>query len=425
MDTLSHTSRKILSNTVYQVIGKFISMSVTLFATVVITRVYGREGYGMFNLMQTWPALFFIIVDFGINAIATKELSTDWSKAQKYFSNILVFRMLFSLLVMLVVGVAVIFFPYISFIKIGIYLSLFLIMTQALYATVNIIFQVKLRYDLSTYGYIFGSLVLLLLVIIFSSLRLNIIWISFSYVLGGIAVFIANMFFVKRLGVGFRFEFDSGLIKHLFAQSLPLGLMFIFSQVNFKVDSILLSAMDLPKDMGLNNTESVAVYGLSYKIFEVLLVVPTFFMNAVYPVLIRHMNEGKDRLKNTFFKVLSFISIAGTGIGLITYFASPIVIQLLAGISFSYSVDILKIFSTGLVLFYMTQPLSWLIVTLGGQRYLPYVYMISAVFNVFANIAIIPIYSFFGSSIVTLLSEFLILIMLMYIARRVWKQCYA
>jgi len=69
----SGTTKKIASNTIFQIVGKVVSMSITVLATVIITRYYGREGYGQFSLMQTWPALFFIIVDFGLNAIATRS----------------------------------------------------------------------------------------------------------------------------------------------------------------------------------------------------------------------------------------------------------------------------------------------------------------------------------------------------------------
>ena len=62
---------KVFSNTLFQLIGKVITMSVTIFSTIVITRSFGREGYGWFNIMQTFPALFYIIADFGMNDFPT------------------------------------------------------------------------------------------------------------------------------------------------------------------------------------------------------------------------------------------------------------------------------------------------------------------------------------------------------------------
>ena len=428
----SSTSKKIAANTLYQLIGKVVSMSITILATIIVTRAYGREGFGEFSLMQNFPALFFIIVDFGINAIATREISQNWEKSVKYFANVLFLRVVMSFVFIMLCIVVLQFFPYSNALKFGIYLSLLLILTQALYASTNIIFQAKLRYDLSTIGYILGSVLVLFLVLIASYLKLPVYVVNLSYVIGGLGTFLINIYFVKKVfkesGVVFVFTrdiIDVGLLKFLLIQTLPLGLMFIFSQINFKADSILISIMKLPTAYNLNNSESVAVYGLPYKIFEVSLVVPTFFMNAAYPILVKHMLEGKARLRDTIFK--SMLILAGMGItaGVAGMVLAPLAIDILGGSEFSQSADVLRILFIGLVVFYLTQPLSWLIVTLGKQRYLPFIYLISAIFNMSANIYFIPKYSFYASSVITWISETLILLMLLFFARKAWKEKYA
>lgn len=419
------TTKAIAVNTIYQFIGKVVSMSITMLATIIVIRMYGREVYGAFNLMQNFPALFFIIVDFGLNAIATKELSENWENAENYLGNILKMRLLLSAILIAVCISTLQIFPYSKELKFGIYLSLFLIVTQALYATTNIIFQVKLRYDLSTISYIAGSFVVLALVLILSYAHANVAWVSFSYVLGGLLTFLINIYFIKKLNVHLKWNLDWKLWKHLFYQTLPLGLMFIFSQINFKADSILISILKLPYYLKLNNTESVAVYGLPYKIFEVSLVIPTFFMNSTYPVLVRHMLIGKEKLKNTFLKTISVLFGMGIFSGVLGIIFSPLMIKILGGHQFMQSISVLKILLGGVFVFYLTQPLAWFIVTLGKQKYLPFIYLISAVFNVSANIIFIPRYSFYSSSIITIASEFLILIMLMAATLKSWKAKYA
>jgi O-antigen/teichoic acid export membrane protein len=420
----SATTVAIANNTAFQVIGKVVSMSVTILATIIITRIYGREGYGAFSLMQTFPALFFIIVDFGFNAIAARDLSADWAKAEKYLGNILVVRLLLSLTVMIVSALGLLFFPYSEALRLGIYLGLFLILTQALFATTNIIFQVKLRYDLSTIGYIAGSILVLLLVLLLSYLRVGIMWVNFSYVVGGLLTFGLNLHFINRLGVKIRPQLDKTLIKYLFLQSLPLGMMFIFSQVNFKADTILLSVMNLPAGLGFNNTETVAIYGLPFKIFEVSLVIPTFFMNAVYPVMVRHMLESKERLQQTFTKALGFLAIGGLVFGIIGIVLAPLAVQIIGGQEFSQSIIVLRILIGGLILFYLSQPLAWLLVTLGRQSYLPLIYLVSAVFNFSMNIIFIPRFSFYAASVITILSELIILVLLLAAVKKAWDLKY-
>lgn len=421
---LTLTHKKIAANTVYQLFGKIFSLCITVLATVIITRTYGREMYGQFSLMQAWPALFFVIVDFGLNAIATREISKDWSKAGKYFGNILVIRMFFSLFLILLLLAALRFFPYSYSLKLGIILSLFLIFTQALFTTTNIIFQAKLRYDLSTIGYLSGYVLILALVFLLSSQNAGVMWLSFSYVLGGLVTFTVNYFFIKSLGVKPEFKPDKEVWKYLLASSLPLGLMFVFSQVNFKADSLLLSVLPVPTFLGISNNEAVGLYALPYKVFEVALVLPTFFMNSVYPIMVVHMTQGKDKLKETLTQSLKFLFWAALAFSVLGYIFSPLAVRILGGAEFTNSVPALRILLAGLVLYSLTQPLAWLIVTLGYQRYLPYIYLVSAIFNFTANYLVIPKYSFYGSAVVTHISEFLILILLIFTVRKVWKKSY-
>ncbi len=419
------TSFKIATNTVYQFIGKAGTMSITILATILITRLYGREAYGQFSLMQGWPALMFIIVDFGFNAIATRELSKDFSRVAKILGSILVIRILVSLFFIVLLAVLLTFFPYSATLKFGIRLSLFLILTQSLFTTANVVFQTKLRYDLSTYSLFAGYLVVLAAVAIFSYLRISVIWISFSYVIGGFVTFLTSLYFLNRIGVPIKLTYDRATAKYLFWQTLPLGIMFIFSQINFKDDEILLSILRLPQKYNLTNTESVAVYALPYKVFEVALVVPTFFMNAVYPVMVRHMTESSHKLKKTFLSSMKVLIFAGILSGLMGITLSKPAIDLLGGSEFMQSVIVLKILLGGLIFYYLTQPLSWLIVTLGKQVYLPYIYLSAAIFNFIANLVFIPRYSFYAAAIITHSSEVLILILLIAAARKAWKLNYA
>lgn len=420
----SGTAKKIASNTIFQIVGKLISMTITMVAVVIITRAYGREGYGSFSLMQSWPALFFVIVDFGINAVAARELSKDWSKANKYFGNILMIRFVFSLFVIFFLSIGLNFFSYSFELKKGITLGLFLLLTQSLYTTTNIFFQVKLKYDYSTLAYTLGYLIIFGLVIIFSVLKINVMWVNFSYVVGGAITFIISLFLVKKLGVSPNFSFDRELWKFLFTSSLPIGIMFIFSQMSFKEDALMLSLLKLPKSYGLNNTESVAVYSLPYKVFEVLLVVPTFFMNSVYPILVNHMVEGKEKLKKTFTRVIYFLVFSGLFVGLLGFIFSPLAMRFLGGNEFDQSIGVLKILSAGLFIFYLTSPISWLIVTLGYQKYLPWIYFASFSFNMISNFIFIPKYSFYGASWITVVSELLVLVLLVIFAQRSWKLKY-
>lgn len=418
---MTNLTLKIANNTLFQLIGKVVSMSITILTTIIITRQYGREGYGEFNIMQNYPALFFIIADFGLNAIAVREISKYPEKTEKYLANILFLRLMLCMVLLAFSSFALAFLPYEFNLKLGVFFGSFVIFTVSMFATLNIVFQSKLRYDLSMIGYITGSLVILLLALGLSYLKADVGLVNFSYVIGGFISVLVNMYLVKRLGVRIGLEFDFSLIRNFFWLSLPVGLMFIFSQINFKADSILLSILPVPANLGLSQTEAVAIYGLPYKIFEVALVVPTFLMNAAYPVFVDHFKESKNRLKNTFLKIIIALATLGVVAAIVGNIFAEFAINFLGGSEFKESITVLRILVGGLILFYVSQPIGWLLVTINKQKILPFIYFLSAVINLGLNYYFIPKYSFYASSVITLISELFILIILVLVANKYWN----
>jgi len=208
--------------------------------------------------------------------------------------------------------------------------------------------------------------------------------------------------------------------------SWPLGLMFIFSQINFKADSIMLSLLKLP-DLGLNNIQSVGVYGLPYKIFEVLLVVPTFIMNSTYPALLDSYNLNIKKFKDNFIKTVAVMSVVGGLVSLLGYlfinhFLTFEIIESIFGPEFTYSKQLLLILFSGIFVFFITQPLSWFMVIRDKQKILPLIYAISAIFNVSMNYYLIPKYSFIASAYLTWISEGIILILLVIFTFKYWPR---
>ncbi|EKD94835.1 MAG: polysaccharide biosynthesis protein, partial [uncultured bacterium] len=175
----------------------------------------------------------------------------------------------------------------------------------------------------------------------------------------------------------------------------------------------------------VSNNEAVGLYALPYKIFEVALVMPTFFMNSLYPVMVLRMTEGKEKLKETLKQSLKFLIVAALVFSAVGYVFSPLAINVLGGVEFEASIPVLRILLSGLVLYSVTQPLAWVIVTMGYQKYLPGIYLASGVFNLVMNFIFIPVYSFYMSAVITHFSELLILILLIVTVRKIWRKTYA
>jgi O-antigen/teichoic acid export membrane protein len=427
MNLLKNTTLfNIASNTFFQLVSKVITMTITFVLTLIISREYGSYGYGLFTLFQSFPVLFYMVADFGLNAIGTREISKNLNQINQIFNNVLFLRIFLSLVLILISALATLVLYDDPNIRYGLILGSLIIVTQSLVSTTNIIFQVKLRYDLSSLSNVISYLFLLVTVLLLVKFKIDIAILNFVYVIASFISFGINIYLLQKFQIRVDLQLSKTYIKELAFMSWPLGLMFIFSQINFKADSVLLSLLKLP-DLGLNNLQTVGVYGLPYKIFEVMLVMPTFIMNATYPVLLDSFNLNKEKFKNNFRKTLVTMSALGVVVSLfgyffIDYFVSYDLIKNIFGADFYLSKQILLILITGIFVFFITQPLSWFLVIIDKQKLLPGIYFVSAVFNVSLNFYLIPKYSFIASSYLTWLSEIVVLVFLIFFTLKYWPK---
>lgn len=396
---------KIAKNTLYQLLGKAITTTSTLIITFLLTRRFGPSGYGEFSLMLAFPAFFYMAVDFGLNAIfAKKSISEDDESLHVNFGKLVSLRFFWSLLLILLALLLLLFFPYSTNLKIGIAIGLFSILTQGLITSANVIFQLKARYNLATVSVFCGSAVFLAL-IFFGLTSLNFAILAYS--VSGLVTALISLLLARRLISKSTFSvpaIDKRYWKELFLPSIPLGMTAFLSVTTGKADAIMLSL--------LKKTEDVGYYGIAYKIFEVILVFPTFFMNAVYPILLRKKEENISEFIALTRKIFIFLGGLGVLGGLGGYIIAPFLIKLIGGDSFSPSIFALRILLAGLPIFFTTAGLFWYLIIFDRQKYLPFIYGAAALFNILGNLFIIPRYSFYGAAVWTSVTEFLILILL-------------
>ena len=421
-----NTKRLVLTNTAAQLVGKVVTMGTTILVTAIITRDLGDGGYGQFTLIMGFASVFYIIADFGLNAVVTRELSgqADDKQAASYLSSLLALRVVLSLLLMGGAALSLLFLPYSSVVKWGILLSLLTILTQALYASLSTLFQVHLQYQRGTVASIIASIALLVWVgaVILFVPDGRLLYYVGGYVLHGVVMILTASLLIRRFISRFSFTPDWSLARTLLHMALPIGLMLAFGQIHARADIFLISLVELPETVALTRDGTLGIYGLAYRVFEVVLIVATFFMNAAYPVFVRHGNESSARLNQSFRLVVAFLfgmSLLGLTV---LYPLAPWVVRVLAGEGFEHAAVALRLLSIGLPAFFVSQALQWYIITIKRQRVLPFIYLTGAIVTVLLNLWLIPLYSYAAAAVVTWVVEYLILVLMVGYCGWYWRQ---
>ncbi|KKU82475.1 MAG: Polysaccharide biosynthesis protein [Microgenomates group bacterium GW2011_GWA2_47_8] len=394
---MSPTKWKVAWNTASQLLGKIAGSGAMLFVSILIARSFGAQGYGDFTKITTFVAFFYLLVDFGLNAVYLKR-QTDWA-------TLLGMRLMGGTILMFVAIAILSFLPqnenqgYTGLVRLGIILFTPTILIQGLIVSANAIFQKHLRYDLATVALTVGNIIAVVLVwsaVYGLSSRVGVIGVTTSLLLGLGGTAVVSLFFVRKIESPIHISFDRGVGKALFVAALPLGLTLLFNQVYFRVDSLVLTLT--------RSTTEVGLYGLAYKTFELPLVIPTFFMNSVYPLLLVEQTPNFKKILRKSFFVLLIISLLSL---VVFWFAAPLLIYIRP--EFAESTPLLRVLTLGLPFFFLSSLVMWALIALGKQIVLAGIYGSLMVVTIVLDILVIPKFGAIGAVWITVGSEALVL----------------
>ncbi len=395
--------RIIVQNTLAQVLAKAIGAAATFGITVVIAQRFGPSGYGDFIKITTYVAFFYLLVDFGINAVFLQKDSP--------FGVLLGLRLIFSVILAGVAMGLLFLLPqgtsqgYTPFVRMGIILFIPSIFFQSLTTTANALFQKHLRYDRATIGVAAGSLVALLSVWFLAAGTVQDKGIVFSVValLAGSAVTaVVSLLLGQPFRIGDHISFDKQKLWSLFQASIPLGVTLVFNLVYFRIDSVFLTLT--------RETNEVGFYGLAYKIFELPLVFPTFFMNAVYPIMLRGMkgNDPHGYMRRMLFRAFVLLCASSLFLLLVFWMAAPLLVFIRS--EFVMSIPAVRVLSLGLPFFFLSSLTMWGLIALRKQVLLAALYGGIMVLTIFLDALLIPPYGYMAAAWITVASEGIILL---------------
>jgi O-antigen/teichoic acid export membrane protein len=396
--------RKIYSNTLYQIITKLATSGLGFLATIFIARYFGAAGYGDFTKITAFIGLFYLLPDFGINAIFLQQ-----PEQKSDFRNLVSLRIILSLLIIALVNGLLLLLPYnptanIGFpppLRLGVLIFSFTILSQALLTSAAAIFQKKLRYDLQTLAVSIGSFLTLIIVLIVSLLHLPLEYILAAYTVGGLVSSACALLFQSEKLLPLYLQKETAI--QLLKDSLPLGLMLLFNLVYFRIDTIILSFYRTSVDVG--------IYGYAYKFFDFLIAIPLFLSNAIYPFLLK--NQKNLRLYYSFSQKYILIFLLFSIIVLIpAWICAPLLAIVKA--EFTPSIQVFRLLTLSLPIFFLTSILQWTLITQNQKLYLLQVYLFSALINTLLNLLFIPHFGYTASAIITGLSELIVLLLLYY-----------
>lgn len=394
---------KVSQLTAWQILGKIVTASSTLIILSLVSRSYGESGTGLFTLVLAYLNFFYLGSEFGLNTHILTTLNS--ANISNTFKNLLGLRLVWSAILTLF---SLFLLPFLPFANTSFSYSVFLgcltIILFSIFTTISIIFQSRLKLEYTVLSTIISTLFSFSLIFILIYFRVEIYWLLIAHLVGWTVADITSMYFLKKIISSISPIFSLNFAKEIFIKAWPISLSLVLNVIYFRFDAFILTTFRSFTDVG--------IYNLSYQVFQSALVIPSFIMNSLYPMMIKDISFGKrvfiSNLKRAAIAMLS-IALAGS---VITYLLSPMVVSIITGgKGFLGSVDSLRILSLGFPAYFLSSLFMFTLVTLKEYKKLAVVYLLGLGVNITLNLIFIPSYSYIAASWVTGISEYLILVM--------------
>ena len=389
--------RAIAKNTAIQGTGRVLAAVLGIVAVGMLTRTLGQSGFGAYTTAISFLQIFGILIDFGLTLTLVQMLSEPRADESRIASGVLTLRLVSAAIFLGLAAIAVIPFPYPIEVKIAVGIGTIAFLGNALAGTATGIFQRHLRMDLAAAGELLGRVVLiagLALAFRFTD-RL---WIVMA--VSGIASIatVALQLLAVRPFVRIRWSIDLPLWREVARRSLPLGISIALNLIYLRGDVFLLSLFRSQHEVGL--------YGASYRVLDLLTMIPTMFMGLVLPGLSRAFaGEERENLRRYLQRSFDFLVLLALPITMGGFAIGTQLMQTVAGPAFILSGTILNVLIWGVPGIFLGTLYGHAIVALRKQRVMIWGYGSVAAAAVVLYLIVIPRSGVWGAAGVTILSE--------------------
>lgn len=394
-------SSKIAFNTLAQVAGRMISVGLGLLITASLTRFLGAKGYGDYVFITSFVLFFVALSDLGLGTIGVREASRERKTAPQTFGNTLSVKLLLSFVALGILAILVVVLPQFAGLRPVALVAGLVLVFLGLRTSAEIVFQTKLRLEMTSLLQVLSTLILALGIYLLKS-RLTLLKVVEFWVLGALFSGVLGIILASRLAK-IDLRLNLFLIKRLIKEALPLGLFFLtYSAYDRGIDSFMLKS--------LVGSTAVGFYGLSYKIHSNLILVAAYLMNSLFPLISSYQNQSRQKLTSLYRQAFGVLFVLGLLIAIATWLLAPLVIEIIGGGEFQVSVLALQILSLATFFAFLNHATGYTLVALGKQKALLRIALLALLTNIVFNWLLIPRFSFYGAAFVTVITEGLVFV---------------
>lgn len=399
----------LLNNNQKRVISNFLSLSalqgvnylLPIITLPYLVRILGVEYFGLLAFATAMIMYFNLIVDFGFNISATKEVSVhrdNKNKINEIFSSVMTIKIFLLFITFLMLVCLTFIFDRFEKEATVYFLTFGLVLGQAFFPAW--LFQGMEKMKFITYLNIISKAFFTICIFIFVHEKED-YWIvplltSLGYILAGIIA----MYIVKtKLEVNYKipswknFKFYTRDSSYFFISNVAGSL--------YTVSVIVILGL-------FTNNTIVGYYTAADKIIQAFKGLITPFMQAIYPYISRQVNFSKANGLKIIKKVALLTAIIMGGISFGVFFFSELLVNVILGSEYEKSIIILQLLSPLPFLVAMGNTFGLqTMITFGRKRQFTKIIVINSFISLAISFVLVSLYQQIGSALSLITTEIL------------------
>jgi O-antigen/teichoic acid export membrane protein len=388
--------------TISQLVKRTFRMAVLLVAA----RLLGVELFGTYALLLTITEMVAMISGYGYIDFLTREIAMRPESAWPIAIKTTQVRLLY---ILPVVGIALLFLKAFRFqesVIVNAALLAIALIPRAVGDSAQGVIKGLQRFSLLPWiEFIQGSIVLATApaLIVYG---LGIRGIIFADILGAIAGAIVSVLSIARYLN--RRSSDDRSLRDVLHSTLVFNIYPFIVNVYDRVDVILLSK--------LAGNFATGIYSLPYRAFATLQIIPYGVMTVLLPVF--SASGVNDETRDKCSRAMRFLYVTALLIVLVTLtFARPVILYVL-GQSYGDCILTMKILVWAAVPGFLNYALNTLLLAAQKESLFLWTASLCTVFNISANLLLIPKFSFLAAAAVTVMTEIVLFSQNLYLVNK-------
>jgi O-antigen/teichoic acid export membrane protein len=403
---MSKFSKTVARNSAFGMGAHVIIKLVSFTFTVLVIRRLGAEVYGQYAAVLAFGAVFVFFADLGLSPYTVRQVARLRDKPdgkaeiEQLFGSVLGLRFLLSFGAAIAIIATAWFTGRPIEMIVGVALGTIGLVMYSVQGAAESVLAGHERIDIAAGAQVVHQVTFVLLgtlALLFSTGYYGLI---FANLAGILLMTLVCWRGIRHIGVWPALPQPSWWLSLLRA-SIPFGIIGFTLGLSYKFDTILLNIYAGDVVTGYYNS--------AYNLIFSVLVISNVVNTALYPSLSRQSVTQPETLPAIYERMLRYLLMLALPITIGGWVLAPTIINFLYGSDYTAAVLPLSILIWVIPFMFVTEFLGYVIVVSGAERRVAWAIAISTGVNVGLNVLLIPIFGVLAASLLTVLTEAVLL----------------